>query len=111
VRSALVPGALNGDVYAAWQAVVDRGLGHAGYRRHHCGYAIGIGFPPSWVGGAAVAGLRAGGTTEIHEGMVFHVLSWLLDQKPADYVLSDTMLVTATGGEILTSSRRDPIVV
>jgi hypothetical protein len=43
--------------------------------------------------------------------MTFHVLSWLLDQEPADFVLSDTMLVTADGGEILTTTRRDPIVI
>lgn len=111
VRQALRPGVLNGDVYAAWQAVVDRGLGHSDYRRHHCGYAVGIGFPPSWVGGAGVAGLRRGGTTRIRAGMVFHVLSWILGQEPADYVISDTVLVTPEGGEILTSTRRDPIVV
>lgn len=98
-------------MYAAWQRVVDRGLGHSRYRRHHCGYAVGIGFPPSWVGGAGVAGLRAGGTTQIQEGMTFHVLSWLLGQEPADYVVSDTVLVTPDGGEILTTTRRDPIVV
>lgn len=111
VRNALKPGALAREVYDAWQAVVDEGLGHAEYRRHHCGYVIGIGFPPSWTGGAGVVGLRRGSELEIREGMTFHVLSWLLDQQPADYVLSDTMLVTADGGEILTTTRRDPIVI
>ncbi len=111
VRGALKPGARADDVYAAWQAVVDEGLGHSSYRRHHCGYVIGTGFPPSWTGGAGVVGLRRGSDLEIREGMTFHVLSWLLDQEPADYVHSDTMLVTAGGGEILTTTRRDPIVV
>jgi Xaa-Pro dipeptidase len=111
VRDALKPGALATEVYDAWQAVVDDGLGHSDYRRHHCGYLVGIGFPPTWTGGAGVVGLRSGSDLEIREGMTFHVLSWLLDQEPADYVLSDTMLVTADGGEILTNTRRDPIVV
>jgi Xaa-Pro dipeptidase len=111
VRDALQPGALATDVYDAWQAVVDDGLGHSDYRRHHCGYVVGIGFPPTWTGGAGVVGLRRGSDMEIREGMTFHVLSWLLDQEPADFVLSDTMLVTADGGEILTTTRRDPIVV
>ena len=111
VRDALTPGALAQDVYDAWQAVVDDGLGHSSYRRHHCGYLVGIGFPPSWTGGAGVIGLRRGSDLEIREGMTFHVLSWLLGQEPADFVLSDTMLVTADGGEILTTTRRDPIVV
>ena len=111
VRGALKPGAVAADVYNAWQSVVDDGLGHSAYRRHHCGYVVGIGFPPSWTGGAGVVGLRSGSDLEIREGMTFHVLSWLLDQEPADYVLSDTMLVAADGGEILTTTRRDPIVV
>jgi Xaa-Pro dipeptidase len=111
VRGALKPGAVADDVYSAWQSVVDDGLGHSAYRRHHCGYVVGIGFPPSWTGGAGVVGLRRGSDLEIREGMTFHVLSWLLGQEPADYVLSDTMLVTADGGEILTTTRRDPIVV
>ena len=111
VTAALVPGARACDVYAAWQDVVNSGLGHDRYRRHHCGYQVGIGFPPSWVGGPAVAGLRSDGTWRVRAGMTFHVLSWLLDQEPADYVLSDTVLVTPEGGQILTSVSREPIVV
>lgn len=110
VREALRPGVLNGDVYTAWQNVINKGLGHTSYHRHHCGYAVGIGFPPSWIGGGRVAGLRDGGTTEIQEGMTFHVLSWLLGQEPADYVISDTLLVAADGGEILTTTPREPFV-
>lgn len=111
VREALVPGATTGEVYAAWQAVVDAGLGHSRYRRHHCGYTVGIGFPPSWVGGPKVTSLRAGGTLQIREGMVFHVLSWLLGQDLPDYGVSDTVLVTADGGEVLTSTSRAPMIV
>jgi Xaa-Pro dipeptidase len=111
VTAALVPGARACDVYAAWQDVVDSGLGHDRYRRHHCGYQVGIGFPPSWVGGPAVVGLRSDSTWRVRAGMTFHILSWLLDQEPADYVLSDTVLVTPEGGQLLTSVSRDPIVV
>jgi Xaa-Pro dipeptidase len=111
VRASLRPGTVTADVYAAWQRVVDEGLGHSRYRRHHCGYLVGIGFPPSWVGGSAVVGIRNGGDLVIREGMVFHVLSWLLDQEPADYVVSDTVLVTADGGEMLTTTPREPLVV
>jgi Xaa-Pro dipeptidase len=42
VLDALKPGAKARNVYAAWQSVVDdAGLAH--YRRHHCGYCVGIG--------------------------------------------------------------------
>lgn len=110
VTEALRPGASGAEVYDAWQRVVEAGLGHSRYRRHHCGYMVGIGFPPSWVGGAAVVGLRDGGELEIREGMTFHVLSWLLDQEPADFVLSDTVVVTAEGGEVLTDAPRTPVI-
>jgi Xaa-Pro dipeptidase len=110
VREALRPGSIAAEVYGVWQKVVDNGLGHDRYRRHHCGYLTGIGFPPSWVGGNAVVGLRHDSDLEIQEGMVFHVLSWILGQEPADYVISDTVLVTPGGGEILTTTQRSPII-
>ena len=110
VLDSLRPGAIAADVYESWQRVIDAGLGHRAYRRHHCGYLVGIGFPPSWVGGGAVVGLRRGSNLIIREGMVFHVLSWLLGQRPADYVVSDTVLVTPGGGELLTTTTRDPTV-
>ena len=111
VAEALVPGTPAGEVYAAWQRVVDKGLGHDRYRRHHCGYQIGIGFPPSWVGGPHVVGLRSDSRWQVRSGMTFHVLSWLLDQESADFVLSDTVLATDDGGRLLTTVSREPVVV
>jgi Xaa-Pro dipeptidase len=108
IRSALRPGATANDVYMAWQRVVDGALGHQNYRRHHCGYMIGIGFPPSWTGGTGVVGLRRGSDLVIREGMVFHLLSWILGQLPADYGVSDTALVTRDGCELLTTTPRAP---
>lgn len=111
VLAAMKPGAVAADVYAAWQEAVDNGLGHHRYRRHHCGYSVGIGFPPSWVGGTAVVGLRAGSDLVVRAGMSFHVLSWILRQDVPDYTLSDTVLVTSAGGELLTNTPREPRIV
>lgn len=110
-RDALRPGALTGEVYVAWKAVVDEALGHHDYHRHHCGYVTGIGFPPSWSGGGVPVGIRPGGEITIRPGMVFHLLPWLLGQGPTDYAVSDTVLVTETGAELLTSVVRTPTVV
>jgi Xaa-Pro dipeptidase len=110
-RAALRPGVRTGEVYARWQQVMDRALGNGVHQRHHCGYMVGIGFPPSWVGGPHLTGLRPGGDMELREGMVFHVMSWLLGQDLPDYGVSDTMLVTADGGEVLTSTARRPMLV
>jgi Xaa-Pro dipeptidase len=98
---ALKPGARAGEVYDAWQAVVD-GAGLVHYRRHHCGYCVGIGFPPSWTGGNAVTGLRHGSTLEIREGMTFHILSWLMGTGRGDFFLSNCVLLGANGPETLT---------
>jgi Xaa-Pro dipeptidase len=111
LRAALRPGATAADVYEAWQQAVDRRLGHSRYRRHHCGYVIGIGFPPSWFGGSVPVGLRTGQDLVLREGMAFHVFSWILGQRPVDYGVSDTALVTSDGCELLTSTAREPSIV
>jgi Xaa-Pro dipeptidase len=101
VVAALVPGRTAGEVYAAWQAVVDEaGLPH--YRRHHCGYAVGVGVPPSWTGGNAVIGLRPGSDLVIREAMSFHVLSWLMGTGRGDHFVSNTVLVGRERAEVLT---------
>jgi Xaa-Pro dipeptidase len=110
-RGALRPGVGAGEVYDAWQAAVNEGLGHSRYRRHHCGYVTGIGFAPSWNGPGAPIGLRPGQELVLREGMVFHMFSWILGQGPADYGVSDTVLVTADGCELLTTTAREPIII
>jgi Xaa-Pro dipeptidase len=95
------PGVTAGQIYQAWQDVVDAaGLSH--YRRHHCGYMTGIGFPPSWVGGPMVVGLRQDSDLELRAGMVFHLMSWLMEASEDDYFVSDTAVVTEDGCEVLT---------
>jgi Xaa-Pro dipeptidase len=109
IEATLRPGAMSGDVYAAWSHAVHGELGRR-LDRHHCGYMVGIGFPPSWVGGSRVTGIRRDGKLELLPGMVFHVQSWMLGTHPAEYCVSDTALVTREGCELLTLFTREPIV-
>jgi Xaa-Pro dipeptidase len=105
----LQPGRKARDVYNAWQAVVDdAGLAH--YRRHHCGYCVGIGVPPSWTGGNNIIGLRAGSDLEIKKGMSFHILSWLMGTGRGDHFLSNTVLISDNCTEVLTRTPNGPIV-
>jgi Xaa-Pro dipeptidase len=109
VLGALRPGAKARQVYAAWQRVVDdAGLQH--YRRHHCGYCVGIGLSPSWTGGNKVVGLRHDSEMEIRDGMSFHVLSWLMGTGRGDYFISNSVLLGAQGPEVLTRTPTGPIV-
>jgi len=101
VLGSLKDGALARDVYAAWQLVVDR-AGMPDFRRHHCGYAVGIGFPPSWTGGNKVTGLRRDSEMPIRTGMSFHVLSWLMGTGRGDFFISNAVLLGESGPEVLT---------
>ncbi len=95
------PGVPAGDVYRAWQSRIDA-AGLAAYRRHHCGYSVGIGYPPSWSGSGTPRGLREDSELVLQAGMVFHLMSWLLRTGQGDSFLSDTVLVTDDGCELLT---------
>jgi Xaa-Pro dipeptidase len=106
IRSAIGPGRTAEDVYHAWRTCVDTELGVPN-PRHHCGYLVGIGFPPSWVGGSAVLGLRPGNHTVLRPGMTFYIQSWVIKQRVGDHVVSDTVLVTDTGCEPLTTTPRN----
>lgn len=104
VLGVLRPGVTTGSVYDAWQEVVDEGLGHGRLVRHHCGYSVGIGFPPSWVGSSTVLGIRRQGRVEVKAGMVFHVLSWITDSEIGDHFISDTVVVGESGNEVVTTT-------
>lgn len=103
------PGARAADVYEAWQDVLNRnGLSY--YSRHHCGYSVGIGYPPSWSGSGVPVGLRRNSEMVLRQGMVFHLMSWLLHTGLGDAFLSDTIEVTEYGCEFLTSADRSVII-
>jgi Xaa-Pro dipeptidase len=110
VVEAIRPGVTAAQVYQAWQARVDAaGLAH--YRRHHCGYLVGTGFPPSWVGGNAVVGLRHDSSLRLQVGMTFHLLSWLMGTGRGNYFVSDTALLTENGCEVLTDVNQQVQIV
>lgn len=106
----LRPGRHARDVYADWQAVVDAAaMPH--YRRHHCGYLVGIGFPPSWTGGNKVTGLRNDSDLAIREGMSFHLLSWFTETGRGNFFVSNTALLGPDGPELLTTAPMGPTVI
>ena len=106
ITAGLSPGRTAQDVYRDWKGTIEALLGRA-YQRHHCGYSVGIGFPPSWMSGR-VDGLRPGQETALRTGMTFHIQSWVVDPRVGTHAISDTALVTEHGGELLTAAPRDP---
>jgi Xaa-Pro dipeptidase len=109
ILDALKPGVRARDVYDGWQAVVDA-AGMPEYRRHHCGYLVGIGFPPSWTGGNKVTGLRHDSDLMIEEGMTFHAMSWFTETGRGDYFVSNCVLLGPDGAEVLTKAPMGPVV-
>lgn len=110
ILDGLKPGIRARDVYDSWQAVVDD-AGMPNYRRHHCGYLVGIGFPPSWTGGNKVTGLRHDSDLEVKTGMTFHAMSWFTETGRGDYFVSNTVLLGDDGAEVLTKAPMGPLVV
>jgi Xaa-Pro aminopeptidase len=78
------------------------------FRSGHFGYSIGLGFPPTWTDGPAyISGAK---DLELTDGMTFHTpFSWRI---PKQYVIgtSETIAVTKTGCEILTSEERSVVI-
>jgi len=110
ICKALKPGATTGSVYQAWKDVANS-AGLVDYHRHHCGYLVSIGFPPSWTGGSMVTSLQPGGTRELKTGMTFHAHSWFTNTDCVDYFISNTVMLTENGAEILTSQSPSTLVV
>lgn len=95
---AIAPGVRCADSNARCLAVIrDRGLGQ--YLRHRQGHGIGVGMhEPPW--------LEDGDPTVLEPGMVVSNEPGLYVPGHAGYRISDSMLVTATGSEPLTSYPR-----
>ena len=110
ICDALRPGATAGEVYQAWKDVADS-AGLVDYHRHHCGYMVGIGFPPSWTGGSMVTSLQPGSTREIKVGMTFHAHSWFTNTDVVDYFISNTVMLTDGGAVNLTSNTPQTLIV
>ncbi len=110
VLEALKPGARAGEVYAAWQAVA-RDAGLADYDRHHCGYLVSIGFPPSWTGGSMVTALAPNSDLVLETGMTFHTHSWFTNTDCVDYFISNTVMLGEDGTEVLTSATPETLII
>ena len=110
VCDALKPGGKAGDAYDAWREVaVSAGLHD--FHRHHCGYMVGIGFPPSWTGGSMVTSLFPNSQCTLEVGMVFHTHSWFTNTDIVDYFISNTVMLTDHGAEVLTSSTSEGLQI
>jgi Xaa-Pro dipeptidase len=110
ICNAIRPGARAGEVYAAWHEIA-AAAGLQDYHRHHCGYLVSIGFPPSWTGGSMVTGLAPNSELELQVGMTFHAHSWFTNTDIVDYFISNTVMLGENGAEVLTSATPETLIV
>lgn len=88
--------------------VARRIIDDAGYGdkfRHKAGYSIGIALPPDWSEARAMM-MRGGEKRELQPGMVFHVLPAVFEYKEYGLGVSETVLITEDGCEVLTNCER-----
>lgn len=110
ICDALKPGATAGEVYQAWKDVANS-AGLTDYHRHHCGYMVSIGFPPSWTGGSMVTSLQPGSDRVLKAGMTFHAHSWFTNTDVVDYFISNTVMLTENGAENLTHRTPQTLII
>lgn len=98
--AAIKPGVRAEVPHRACQAVID----DAGYTenfRKRAGYSVGVSFPPDW-GEGHIVSLSEGDQTTLRPGMVFHIPPALRKYGLYGVGVSETVLVTETGAEVLT---------
>ncbi len=99
------PGASCEAVEATWRNTLAQwGL----EKEARLGYPTGIAFAPTW--GERTASLRKGDTTELKQGMVFHMMGGLWIEGTG-VTITQTFVVTDSGHENLTKSPRELIII
>ena len=94
------PGQPAGSVDDAARRVIDE-AGYGSHFRHKAGYSLGIAFPPDW-SEARTLMLRKGESRELKPGMVFHFLPAVFEYEKFGIGVSETVLITEDGHEVLT---------
>jgi Xaa-Pro dipeptidase len=103
------PGVPAEDVdHAARKVINDAGYGDK--FRHKAGYSIGIALPPDW-SEARTMMLRGGEKRVLQPGMVYHFLPAVFEYREYGVGISETVLITETGHEVLTDVERKLFVV
>lgn len=98
------PGATCAHVHDTAQAIID-GAGYTAAFRKRIGYSMGVAFAPDW-GEGAILSLFSNVTRTIEPGMVFHLPATLRSYGEWTVGASETVIVTETGAEPLSTLPR-----
>jgi len=103
------PGATSQEVDRAGRTVMGRG-GIGEDFRHRAGYSMGVAFAPGW-GEGLVNDIAEGNERPLEPGMTFHLVPMAGFRGEGNMGFSETVLVTASGCEVLTDAPRELHVV
>jgi len=105
VIAAIKPGATSHAVHQASKGAFERGgMGHL--LGHRTGYSVGINYPPDW-GEGQIMSIWEGDQRPLRPGMTFHLVPGFMDLGKHAIVISETVLVTDSGCEVVTNYPRD----
>ncbi|MDP9467371.1 MAG: Xaa-Pro peptidase family protein [Chloroflexota bacterium] len=105
VIAAIRPGASSGEVHEASRGNFER-AGFGDLLGHRTGYSVGINYPPDW-GEGHILSIWAGDDRPLEPGMALHLVPGIFVPGRYLIVISDTVLVTPSGCEVLTDFPRD----
>jgi Xaa-Pro dipeptidase len=109
VIAAIKPGATSDEVHSANKRTFEKyGYGHL--LGHRTGYSIGVNYPPDW-GEGQIMSIWEGDQRPLRPGMTFHLVPGFMDLGHYAITISDSILVTEAGCEVLTDFPRDLFVV
>jgi len=109
VIAAIRPGVTSGEVHNANKAAFAKyGYGHL--LGHRTAYSVGINYPPDW-GEGHIMSIWDGDERPLRPGMTFHLVPGFLDLGRYEITVSDTVLVTDSGCEVITNYPRDPVII
>ena len=106
--AAIRPGLTSHVVDKAARDVIERAGFEENYRKR-LGYSVGIGFAPDW-GEGHIIHLNVGDQSVLEPGMVFHMPPALRRYARWGVGMSETVLVTESGCEVLTGFPREILV-
>src|SRR5262249_33003962 len=89
---------------AAWMPICEELIWHGIYA-----YSVGLGFPPDWNGAPGCISGRS--DVALQPGLCFHATTSLRRAAEFGTALSETVLITERGNEVLTGTKRQLSVV
>ena len=106
--AAIRPGVTSAEVQGVAQGIIDR-AGYGPHFRKRIGYSVGGGFPPTW-GEGHIMDIKHNDDRPLRPGMVFHIPPALREHRQFCMGVSETVVVTEQGAEVLTSFSRELFV-